>query len=906
MNNNEIEDLNIEVENFENSINENLKSLSNITLFIKTIIESIKDNFLNLNFDLNSYNFRLDNQIQITTYLLFNSYRNFIAKINKIINEFDQTIISSIKQLEISTRERFNSNLKKFKLLKDNLITEKTILNKSYEQYNNDCYNEEKLNINLKNTNKNFIYQQDAKVLNSKKLYTYQLKKYNYFIDDINREYLNIKQNEKEDEKAANYLIQQILFDFKKCLNNLGSNLQELIDVSNFQTDEIFKSNNESNNNDNIEIEYCKKFKYAEFQEYNKDLIKKEQIDLFTIDDDFVEMKSLEKKELKKFVEKLTSKDLIQESSISEIINYCNESKSNIKNLNEIYNKSNKLALKKFEQSNAILFLNFLKEYTTVKLDNNEQIEEGQNIILFQNYQNFQHFSNILNNIAIIFSDSNFNYKVYRLVIEILEKTNYNGKLLTYYFSINNQFFQTKNFWIKFFEENIKYEITKKINILLNQKKSISHKNNNFWIDKTKIPKIVSNYSKIKKSLSKKSEIQKYLKDYMKNLMNEILIHMTNFCAQRDEIIELINDLSNNYYFLDEEKNYYYNLASFYDQKIIQKKTTITKITKESIYLLIFEKTCIFLDLKDYLNMFLISKKFNKNYNLNKILLKQRLMFCNINLKERIILWKKITKFELIKKKVNYKELLNEAILKLDENEKFTLIKDIERTYFERNTNENQKKLENILNSVVYYERELGYFQGMNYIIGFIMHLLNYNEEESFYLYLSIVINTEFKNIYKNNLELLNKYIYFLNKYIELYTPKIAQYLKENIIDPSFFCQTWFFTLFTKYNSYFNINNYPKSIVLILENFILDGYISIFRAGITFLNYYQNKMILMEKDQFMKFLINELSQDMISNQNLDLFRNLFEYNKNMIKFDDFYILDNIYEYEIKINEENKC
>ena len=899
MNNEEIENIKIEVENFEKTIDENLISLSNISYFIKTFIDSLKNNFLNLNFDLDSYNFRLDNQIQITTYLLFNSYRNFISKINKIIKEFDKTIIS-IDELESSTKERYNNNLKRLKLLKDNFITEKTILNKSYEQYNQDCFNEENLNLD-KNKNKNFLYQQDAKVLNSKKLYTYQLKKYNLFIDEINKEYSIIKENEKEEETAANYLIQQILLDFKKALNNFGSNLKDLVDVSYFQTDEIFKKKD-----NNLEIE--KKFKYAEFQDYNKDLIKNEAKIEIKIDDDFSEIKSIEKKELNNFVEKLTSKDLIQDSLITEIINYCNESKTNIKNLNEIYNKSNKLALKTFKQSNAILFLNFLKEYSTVKLDNNEQIEEGQNIILFQNYQNFQHFSNILNNIAIIFSETNFNYKVNRLVIEILEKTNYNGKLLTYYFSINNQFFQTKNFWIKFFEENINYEITNKIKNLLNQKKIIfdKHKNKNieFWIDKTKIPKIVAIYSKIKKSFTKRTEIQKFLKIYMKNLMNEILIHMTNFSVQSEEIFDLINDLSNNYYFLEEEKNYYYNLALFYDKKIIRRKTSIINKKNESFKLLIFKNISIFLDLENFLNICLISKNLNKNFHLIKIILKQRLMFSNINLKERIILWKRITNYESIKKQINYKQLLKEALLKLDEDTKSLIMKDVERTFFDDKEEENQKKLENILNSTTYYEKELGYFQGMNYIIGFIMHLLNYNEEETFYLYLSIIKNTDFKKIYNNNLELLNKYIYFLKKYIEMYTPKIAQYLKDNIIEPSFFCQTWFFTLFTKYNSFFNINNYPKSIVLILENFILDGYIAIFRAGITFLNYYQNKMILLEKDRFLNFLINDMSQDMITNENFNLFRNLFEYNKNLIKFEDFSLLNIIYNYEIKIDEEN--
>jgi hypothetical protein len=63
-------------------------------------------------------------------------------------------------------------------------------------------------------------------------------------------------------------------------------------------------------------------------------------------------------------------------------------------------------------------------------------------------------------------------------------------------------------------------------------------------------------------------------------------------------------------------------------------------------------------------------------------------------------------------------------------------------------------------------------------------------------------------------------------------------------------------------------------------------------------------MILMEKDRFLKFLINDMSQDMITNENFNLFRDLFEYNKNLINFEDFCLLENIYNFEIKINEEN--
>ena len=43
-------------------------------------------------------------------------------------------------------------------------------------------------------------------------------------------------------------------------------------------------------------------------------------------------------------------------------------------------------------------------------------------------------------------------------------------------------------------------------------------------------------------------------------------------------------------------------------------------------------------------------------------------------------------------------------------------MKDVERTFFNEEPEKNQKKLENILNTSTYYEKELGYFQGMNYI----------------------------------------------------------------------------------------------------------------------------------------------------------------------------------------------
>ena len=65
----------------------------------------------------------------------------------------------------------------------------------------------------------------------------------------------------------------------------------------------------------------------------------------------------------------------------------------------------------------------------------------------------------------------------------------------------------------------------------------------------------------------------------------------------------------------------------------------------------------------------------------------------------------------------------------------------------------------------------------MNYIASFIFQILN-NEEESFYFMLSLFENTDFCNIFLDDLNKLKQYFYVFDRLLSLYLPELHSYFK--------------------------------------------------------------------------------------------------------------------------------
>ena len=56
---------------------------------------------------------------------------------------------------------------------------------------------------------------------------------------------------------------------------------------------------------------------------------------------------------------------------------------------------------------------------------------------------------------------------------------------------------------------------------------------------------------------------------------------------------------------------------------------------------------------------------------------------------------------------------------------------------------------------LIHLSKGTGYYQGMNYIVGFLYQVFDFNEEKTFYYMLAIQKNTKYKDIFKDELYLV-------------------------------------------------------------------------------------------------------------------------------------------------------
>ena len=182
---------------------------------------------------------------------------------------------------------------------------------------------------------------------------------------------------------------------------------------------------------------------------------------------------------------------------------------------------------------------------------------------------------------------------------------------------------------------------------------------------------------------------------------------------------------------------------------------------------------------------------------------------------------------------------------------------DVKRTSFVSDNNLNQIKIGNILKTINFINNKLNYCQGMNYIAAFLLNITN-DEEEAFYLFLSIFDCTDYGKLFVDDLAKLKKYFYVFGRLLNVLLPELDYYLKDNKIDVSYFVSPWFITLFT--NTFLNIKdkNNPKILLRIFDLFFFTGWKSIIKIGISLLKNYEKVIMTLTFEELLQFLIGNI------------------------------------------------
>ncbi|GET93706.1 Rab-like GTPase activating protein, putative [Leishmania tarentolae] len=147
-----------------------------------------------------------------------------------------------------------------------------------------------------------------------------------------------------------------------------------------------------------------------------------------------------------------------------------------------------------------------------------------------------------------------------------------------------------------------------------------------------------------------------------------------------------------------------------------------------------------------------------------------------------------------------------------------------------------QTFLRNVLHAYAGCDPEVGYVQGMGFIVAALSTQMA--EEESFWALHEMMYNDRYKmrELFRPGFPLLQQFFYQLKRLIARLLPRLSKRLEELEIQPSFFASQWFLTLF--------VGHFPfRALLRVWDIFFSEGWKIIFRTGIALLKWEESHLL---------------------------------------------------------------
>jgi len=158
-----------------------------------------------------------------------------------------------------------------------------------------------------------------------------------------------------------------------------------------------------------------------------------------------------------------------------------------------------------------------------------------------------------------------------------------------------------------------------------------------------------------------------------------------------------------------------------------------------------------------------------------------------------------------------------------------------------------QGALRRVLRAYSQYDTEVGYCQGMNFIVAMFLTFLT--EEESFWL-LVIVMNEEpymLRALYGEDMSGTHEILYIADKLMKQFVPKLWKHLEREGIHNSMFVTQWLVTLYT--------SSFPFDLVSrVWDSFLVEGWKVIYRVMLGLLKHAEPTLLQMPFEQILMFL----------------------------------------------------
>ena len=176
--------------------------------------------------------------------------------------------------------------------------------------------------------------------------------------------------------------------------------------------------------------------------------------------------------------------------------------------------------------------------------------------------------------------------------------------------------------------------------------------------------------------------------------------------------------------------------------------------------------------------------------------------------------------------------------------------KDTDRTslkYSSAGRTFSRRELRRVLRAYSQIDSEVGYCQGMNYIVATFLSIVS--EEEAFWL-LVVVMNEEpynLRELFLEDMSGTHEILFIAEKLIKQFFPKLSKHLQREDVRPSMFVTQWIMTLYT--------SSFPLDFVSgVWDSFLVEGWKVVYRTMLGLIKHAEGTLLHLSFEHILHYL----------------------------------------------------
>lgn len=171
---------------------------------------------------------------------------------------------------------------------------------------------------------------------------------------------------------------------------------------------------------------------------------------------------------------------------------------------------------------------------------------------------------------------------------------------------------------------------------------------------------------------------------------------------------------------------------------------------------------------------------------------------------------------------------------------------DVNRSY--QDNADIHQSLKNVLKTYAFYNPDVSYCQGMNFIAGTFLMLFK-DEELSFKCLIGLVKKFSMSPIFEIGVPKLRCMLYQLDQLLEIRLPTIQKVFKQEGVSAGYFSSPWFLTIFSS-----SLQSRIPILLEIWDYFFIKGWKVVFKASLAILKILEPKIVRSSFDEIMSLI----------------------------------------------------